>query len=337
MFAPAAAGGLFRVSANGGDPTPLTTLDTAGKETGHRFPQFLPDGDHFLYAALPVRAGKFNVFIGSLGGGARELLAPMENVPVFAPSTGSGRAEPGYLLFLRKGVLVAQRFDPRARTLSGEPAPLGDVPASPTSGANYTAAHAASVSADGTLAYLTEPSINTRLVWTDRTGSEVGAVSLPPGRYLQVALSPDERHATVVRLNSRTESSIWLVDLIKGGAHAARPGLGPERQRVVWSPDGTQVVFSSDRDGPQDLFLKNVHSSSPEERLYSSPVLFKGATAWSPDGKSIVHYQLTAETNFDLFVLPLGNGGKTRPLLRTTSAELLGSVSGRTVDRLSLR
>ena len=64
-------------------------------------------------------------------------FAQLENVPVFA--------EPGYLLFLRKGVLVAQPFDPRARTLAGEPAPLGDVPASPTSGANYTAAHAASV------------------------------------------------------------------------------------------------------------------------------------------------------------------------------------------------
>jgi eukaryotic-like serine/threonine-protein kinase len=318
VFAPAAAGGLFRVSANGGDPAPLTTLDTAGKETGHRFPQFLPDGDHFLFAALPVRAGKFNVFIGSLSGGARELLAPMENVPVFA--------EPGYLLFLRKGVLVAQRFDPRARTLSGEPAPLGDVPASPTSGANYTAAHAASVSADGTLAYLTEPSINTRLVWTDRAGSQVGAVALPPGRYLQVALSPDERRATVVRLNSRTESSIWLVDLIQGGATPLIQAAGLN-DSVVWSPDGTRIVFSSDRDGPQDLFLKDVNSSATEQRAYASPVLFKGASAWSPDGKAIVHYELTAETNFDLFVLPVGTGEKSKPFLRSTSAELLGMVS----------
>ena len=244
-------------------------------------------------------------------------------------------AAPGYLLFLRKGVLVAQRFDPRARTLSGEPAPLGDVPASPTSGANYTAAHAASVSADGTLAYLTEPSINTRLVWTDRTGSEVGAVTLPAGRYLQVSLSPDERQATVVRLNSRTESSIWLVDLIKGGATPLVQGAGLN-DSVVWSPDGTQVVFSSDRDGPQDLFLKNVQSAAPEERLYSSPVLFKGASAWA-EGKGIVHYELSAETNFDLFVLPLENGGKPRPLLKTTSAELLGAVSpdGRWIAYLS--
>ena len=326
VFAPAAAGGLFRVSANGGDPTPLTTLDAAANETGHRFPQFLPDGDHFLFAALPVRAGKFNVFVGSLGGGAPQLLAQMENAPVFAPSTGSGRAEPGYLLFLRKGVLVAQRFDPRARTLSGEPAPLGDVPASPTSGANYTAGPAASTSADGTLAYLTEPSINTRLMWIDRTGSEVGAVTLPPGRYLQVALSPDERRATVVRLNSRTESSIWLVDLVQGGATPLiqAPGLNDS---VVWSPDGQKIVFSSDRDGPQDLFLKDVNSPAPDQSVYSSPVLFKGASSWSPDGKSLVHYELTAETNFDLFVLPIGTGEQSRTFLKTTSAELLGAIS----------
>ena len=318
VFAPAAAGGLFRVSANGGDPTPVTTLDAAAKETGHRFPQFLPDGDHFLFAALPVRAGKFNVSIGSITGGAREALAQMENVPVFA--------EPGYLLFLRKGVLVAQQFDARTRTLSGEPAPLGDVPASPTSGANYTAGHAATVSADRTLAYLTEPSINTQLVWTDRAGSVVGTVPLPPGRYLQVALSPDERRATVVRLNSRTESSIWLVDLIQGGATPLIQAAGLN-DSVVWSPDGARIVFSSDRDGPQDLFLKDVNSSVPEQRAYASPVLFKGASAWSPDGTAIVHYELTAETNFDLFVLPVGSGEKSKPFLRTTSAELLGMIS----------
>jgi len=318
VFAPTASGPLFRVSANGGDPSPVTTLDAGNKETGHRFPRFLPDGDHFLYVALPVHAGKFNIFVGSLKTGSRELLASMENMPVYA--------EPGYLLFLRKGAVVAQRFDAASRKLSGEPTPLGDVPASPTSGANYSAGPAATASVTGTLAYLTEPSINTRLVWTDRTGAEVSSVALPAGRYLQVALSPDEQRAAVVRLNSRTESTIWLVDLVRGGAAPLIQAAGLN-DSVVWSPDSTRIVFASDRDGPQDLYVKDVNKPAPEQRVYGSPVLFKGASSWSSNPETLVFSELTADANWNLLTLPLGKDQTPRPFLGTTAAELIGVVS----------
>ena len=52
LFAPTSNGPIFRVSANGGDPTPVTQLDSALKETAHRFPRFLPDGRHFTFSAL---------------------------------------------------------------------------------------------------------------------------------------------------------------------------------------------------------------------------------------------------------------------------------------------
>jgi Tol biopolymer transport system component len=318
IFAPAASGALFRVSENGGDPSPVTTIDAAGKETGHRFPRFLPDGDHFLFVSLPAFASKFNVFVGSLKGGRPEPLAQMENAPVYA--------DPGYLLFLRKSVLVAQPFDARRLRLSGEPAPLGDVPASPTSGANYTAGPAGSVSAAGTLAYLTEPSINTRLVWIDRAGSESAAATLPPGRYLQVALAPDEQRATLVRLTSRTESSIWLVDLVNKGAAPIIHGPGLN-DSVVWALKGGRIGFASDRDGPQDLFLKDVDSSAPEQRVYGSPVLFKVPSSWLPDGSTLIFSELTAETNWDIATLPIGRDAKPQAVHRTASAELFGSVS----------
>ncbi|HET9235210.1 MAG TPA: protein kinase, partial [Candidatus Eisenbacteria bacterium] len=53
VFCPAAEGPLYRVSAAGGTPTPVTTLETAAHETGHRWPWFLPDGKHFIYVVLP--------------------------------------------------------------------------------------------------------------------------------------------------------------------------------------------------------------------------------------------------------------------------------------------
>ncbi len=40
---------LYRVSAAGGEPIPVTALDQSRFETSHRWPFFLPDGRHFLF------------------------------------------------------------------------------------------------------------------------------------------------------------------------------------------------------------------------------------------------------------------------------------------------
>ena len=60
------AGGLFRVSAAGGVPTPVTTLDPSRQETAHSFPQFLPDGRHFLFLASSGRPENSAIYVGSL-------------------------------------------------------------------------------------------------------------------------------------------------------------------------------------------------------------------------------------------------------------------------------
>jgi hypothetical protein len=51
VFGRANVDGLYRVSAAGGEPARLTMLDASKQEGGHYWPQFLPDGRHFLYLA----------------------------------------------------------------------------------------------------------------------------------------------------------------------------------------------------------------------------------------------------------------------------------------------
>jgi len=51
LFAPRGLGGLVVVDANGGVPRPVTQLDTTLHEVTHRYPYFLPDGEHYLYLA----------------------------------------------------------------------------------------------------------------------------------------------------------------------------------------------------------------------------------------------------------------------------------------------
>ena len=42
-------GGVYRVAAAGGTPQPVTGLDSSKQEGSHRWPQFLPDGRHYLF------------------------------------------------------------------------------------------------------------------------------------------------------------------------------------------------------------------------------------------------------------------------------------------------
>src|SRR5262249_51103084 len=153
VFAPAIGGPLQIVSANGGEPRPATTLDPARGHTAHRFPAFLPDGRHFLYVALPAKNLKFDVFVGSIDGGSPERLEAMESAPVYT--------EPGYVLFSRKDVLVAQQFDAGTRRLIGEPVAIGDAPSSV--GALFMSGRAVSASTTGVLAYLGDRLPNTKL------------------------------------------------------------------------------------------------------------------------------------------------------------------------------
>jgi serine/threonine protein kinase len=116
VFAPSSSGGLQSVSANGGDPKPATSLDAKLGQTGHRFPWFLPDGKHFLFASLPAKGLKYDIFVGSIDDASAQPLMESEAAPVYA--------DPGYLLFARKDVLVAQPFDPGRGNSLASPSPL---------------------------------------------------------------------------------------------------------------------------------------------------------------------------------------------------------------------
>jgi len=196
VFAPDAGGPLFRIPASGGTPpAPATTLDAARKEYGHRFPAFLPDGNHFLYASLPGRNGKFDIFAGSLGDASRTLVGSMDSAPVYA--------DPGWLLYARQGVLAAQAFDPRTLQLTGDPVSLPDEPTAILDPAlSFTAGRMTSVSLGGTLAYFSAPSMNTTVAWFDAAGQSTGTLNVPPGHYESVTISPDGTHAVLTRSTS---------------------------------------------------------------------------------------------------------------------------------------
>ena len=100
------------VAADGGTPRPVTELDASAGEVAHRWPQFLPDGEHFLYVSEGTSPEHSTTYVASLGGHDRIPLLRNIGSPAFF-------AAPNYLLYVRDRVLMAQRFDMRTFALDG--------------------------------------------------------------------------------------------------------------------------------------------------------------------------------------------------------------------------
>jgi Tol biopolymer transport system component/predicted Ser/Thr protein kinase len=301
---------IQRVPAAGGVPADVTK--TKGQ---YRFPVFLPDGRHFLYTvvagSLPEKTG---VYLSSLDGNEnRRVLADRSSVAFAA----------GHLLFIRENTLMAQPFDARSAQTSGDAFPLAEGVAFSTTNPNFALV---SVSESGVLLYASGgASGNNQIAWFDRAGKLLGSAAAP-GNVSAPSISPDERLIAFSRNVGRTNADVWLRDLARGTdtrfTFDASRNLAP-----FWSPKGDRIVFASNRGGVYNLYEKAASGSGQDELLLSTPNL-KAPDQWSRNGRFIVYSEIDPKTKFDLWVLPVGQGGgKPIPFLQTEFNELMGQIS----------
>jgi Tol biopolymer transport system component/predicted Ser/Thr protein kinase len=301
VFAPAAAGPLFRVPATGGIAAPLTELDKSRQEIAHRHPYFLPDGRHFIYVAVSGKNELSGIVIASLDSKERKFLVSTDVKAAFAP--------PDRLLYMRDSTLMAHRLDTGRLELSGDPYPIAEEVG--TNSANSAAGFA--VSDNGTLIYRTGGAANNLLRWYDRSGRESAAVDTP-GPYRNPALSPDIQRVAMGKRESGT-ADLWILDLARGTSTRFTVDPGDE-DLPLWSPDGSRVVFSSNRGGSYDLYLKNSSGVTQEELLLKSDPA-KSPTDWSADGRFLLYTVTDPQTGFDLWVLPMTGERKPEAVIRT--------------------
>jgi len=309
LFAFGAIKPIFSISATGGASTAVTRLQ-ASQLRSHGFPQFLPDGRHFLYhvSGSPEARG---VYIGQLDGPETRRLLDADNAAAVYAS--------GQLLFVRQGMLFAQHFDPDRLTLTGNPFPVGDTGGVP---ANVTVV---SASAAGPVVYRPISGGERQFFWIDRSGKDVGKVGNSDGANpLDPTLSPDGRHVALSR-NVNGISNIWLLDLSRSVLSRFTFDAF-STMRPMWSPDGSRIVFQSNKNGVNDLYQKSASGAGTEELLLATPQ-GKMPTDWSRDGRFLLYRSDDSKTGLDLWALPLDGDRKPFPVVQTDFDERDGQFS----------
>jgi len=303
VYGPHTVGVLYQIPASGGASKPVTFLDPARGEIAHEFPYFLPDGRHFLYLAVSSRPGESSIRLGSLDSMDSKFLVNADASAAYAPQPGG---QQGFLLFVYAGALLAQPFNPRTLELGGERKVV--VPKIP-----HRIGHADfSVSGDGVSAYRAGTLANRQLAWFTREGMLLGTVG-SPNDYYAWSLSPDERRLAFMESDpSGAGSAIWITELATGASSRLTSGSGVAFT-PVWSPDASEVLFSTGTERAMSLQRQAVNARVSVKVLESEGPKF--LSDWSTDERFVAYFTPWSEwKKLNLFFVDVVRpGGKENP------------------------
>ncbi len=319
VFAPDTTVGLARVDAAGGTRVALTTPDS--KETGHRWPDFLPDGKHFLYFSHGSTIADSGIYLAALDSKERKLLLHNDSNAIYAA--------PGYLLFVRDNTLVAQRFNLRSLALEGEAKPLADHVAVNTD----IWRSVLTASANGELLYQHGAAGGgSQLFWFDAAGKQGEAVLPDNADYYWPILAPDASRVAFT-LENNGVGDIWVLDVARHTK--TRITFGPQYSGwPIWWPDGKSVVFNYGPSGTMDsLYRQNADGTGSKEKLLETPGIQEIPFSVSPDGRYLAYIRRDPKstTGYDIWALPMfpdkSGDQKPFPVVATNFLDVTPSFS----------
>ncbi|MGA8263349.1 MAG: protein kinase [Ignavibacteriaceae bacterium] len=319
ILSPNSTGGIFKVPSSGGQPEAIVKADTSNKNQSLRWEYFLPDGDHFLYSTENSTTGSSSpdaIYLSS--------LSDTNSKKIISASSNCQYAN-GYLLFVRQGILLAQRFDPDKLEIEGEAMPI-------TENIQYYDLRVVgtfAVSKNGKLVYLTANQENVSTVLLDKDGKEIKKLLDQKPMYL-INFAPDVNKLAYDLYDQNDKNiSIWTYDLTRNVS--TRLTFDKEPDIVpLWTKDGKSIIYShSTNNGVFDSYIKNSDGSGDEKLLFKSNYT-KAAVDISPDGNYILYQANNSTGNasgWDIILLDLKNPEKPVGLLTTNYNETMAKFS----------
>jgi Tol biopolymer transport system component len=286
---------LYSASTNGGTASPLTSLDPSRQEVGHFFPQFLPDGNRFLFMVFTAKPEHEGTYLASLDDPAERQEVVVGNGWIRRHYAA------GHLIFADQGTLFAQPFDLKEGRTTGSPVAIAR---SVTTFPGLPGLGVFDVSPRGTLAYLTgSVGAGIQLVWRDREGEVIQSVG-ETGDYGQIALSPDGRTVALELRDAEGHYDLWTMDVARGVT--SRVTATPEDERdPVWSPDGRSLAYIHRGGDGASLRRKGLRTSDPETVLEDSVEEYI-PESWSADGGTLMVVQRTLDDQQSIYALTEG-------------------------------
>ncbi|MDF1543566.1 MAG: protein kinase [bacterium] len=281
---------LYMVAASGGTPTQLLGIDREAGETTHSWPWFLPDGKNYLYLAqMSDKAdigGNYLLRVGN--------IETREAVTLFPVDARVQYCDPGFLVYFKNGILLAQKFDPGTLEVIGEAKPLTDeVGVGEADRAEF------GLSNQGTLAFQTNSSISfNKIIRVDRSGKELGQIG-EPGSFDDIFLSPDESKLSM-SVYDGDQSDIWVYDLERDVGtritFSEAADITP-----LWSGDGKYIHYSNNKSGLFKMFKKAVNGLGEATLVHSDDTLHVAAISRSADGRWLYGPMVQSDWNIAKF------------------------------------
>jgi serine/threonine protein kinase len=309
--------GLAWISAAGGRVHAATVLDRAQGENSHRWPQFLPDGLHFLYFVHSSRDDRRGVYIGRIDRPAALPGAPLfrsENEARYVSLTRHS----GLLLSAANGHIEVRGFDPYRRRITGDPAVL-DVAAS---GLGIYHASMFSISPDGLVHVAATIPFGQRFASVNRDGS--GLTVQPDRKVLNwPRLSPDGLRVVVQEIDGPAKAPALIVEDLTRGNRVKVTGDGVAGLTPVWSPDGQRLAYLTAAVPGSPLVIGAADGIGPTTTV-PCPGVLCSATDWTSAG--LLATVLTEKGSprggpRDVWMLSTAGGEPSRPLLAESFVE----------------
>ena len=312
-------GELSRVEDRGGPPVSVKGVAAPGGVPLHRYPQFLPDGRHFLFTLLVGSKELAGVYVSDLDGTPPVRVLDGSEHALFAPSATPGA--PGHLVFRRQDVLMAQPFDLRKLRVFGEMFPVAE-----RVGLGNTGHGAFTVSATGVLAYSEQSTNRQVLTWVDRSGRRIGSVT---GRSSLggFAISPDEHSVVYASGGTGGRRDLWLQTTGPGSASRFTFGEGSTGWTMpLWSGGGARLVYATQNvagEARYEVRTRRLDRTGLEETLAVSPDILR---LWdsSPDGRYLLYSSIGKP---GLNLLSLEHGAEPAKMITTDAQGCCGQFS----------